>query len=82
MVGGNIDYRIVVTRRIRRLESELFHANQQVEELQQLVGQDRQELDHENSKLKVIIEEFQTALDQIEAMAANAIIGRLRTEDL
>jgi hypothetical protein len=44
LVGGKADYDIVVTRRIRRLESDLLHATLRVTKLESLVDPSKEEL--------------------------------------
>ena len=82
MVGGKADYDIVVTRRIRRLESELYSTKREIERFEPLVGKDKQELDQENRRLKATIKELRATLDNIESAATTAIIGGLRPEDI
>ena len=44
LIGGNADYDIVVTRRIRKLESNLYNAQERVEELEGIVDLKKREL--------------------------------------
>jgi len=44
LVGGSVDYQIVVTRRIRKLESDLYDAREKAEELEKIVVSKKRDL--------------------------------------
>jgi len=65
-VGGSADYEIVVTRRINKLESNLYNAQQRVEELEQIVDSKKGELYKELKKARKELRKKNELLKEIQ----------------
>ena len=81
LVGGNADHEIVVTRRIQRLESELYSIKIRAEKAEALVGSSNLSLSEELGKALRREAELKTQLLKIKEMATLTSVNDANPED-
>lgn len=73
LIGGNADQDVVIERRIRKLESEAYHATQRAEELEKINGEEKIQLHRD---LEEATKEIKRLKDVLKEIRLTAIAGQ------
>lgn len=69
LLGGNADQDVVIERRIRKLESEAYHATQRADELEKINGEEKIQLHRDLEKATKEIKRLKDVLKEIRLTA-------------